>query len=722
MCIEKNKLYDYLERIKKEGSVKFIEKRKDKKCLREKYREQVLVNLAIGLKNERKELATLINDVFWGYFEGAILTSLYISINKKWSARKVEREVILKRGKKSKANQYKDNLTKLRSLLIDLKGRTKGFEEIFQSSLNSTQSNILNLIKNPECLLNEQFYPQLFWEIQNIEKNYQILRETKKSLERELKEVKRWLHGKFKNALNKDEIKAILKEEISLIEEEKKKINDKIKETKKSRLQVKRFWKQLFGKNRKKRKYLEKLFTSNYPVKVSEKEYNIIIRRILKELRYRKLLSEAEIDFILYADTTTKFPRPAKQRFIIVMEILKGIKNGVGRFQINDLRSNLFRLYGPSNKSLDLGFDVTVSLGTYRKHDLFAVDINTKAGTEFKNVYQEKIIFPKRLFQCPPFKDLSAFFPIYLSPLDSGKNGTYEIMKDRSGKHRIKVSEKKYRDSSPADAFFEKMGLGLGFSSYEMGTNIQDDEFNINDPNIKENAKKKVQSKQLYAFLTGLIYDKLFGGIYLPKDLTDDRNRIKLLLLEKLPDEIEINDIKIKKENFINYKLVDSSEGWYGKRDLLPSEIAEVRNKVRKLIKSLLVNDNSLRIEIWTILKRMYETNRIISTDLRGAGFTIDYYYQNTSKRDDIILVEVFVTHLSDIHVKPDTLINKGDVLGKVGSTGSAPSPHNHLEIRAYQVLKIDGKEHFGLLGGLMPHEWYEDTNAKANGDLKELD
>ena len=43
---------------------------------------------------------------------------------------------------------------------------------------------------------------------------------------------------------------------------------------------------------------------------------------------------------------------------------------------------------------------------------------------------------------------------------------------------------------------------------------------------------------------------------------------------------------------------------------------------------------------------------------------------------------EIMFAHLSKVDVKAGEMINAGDIVGKVGSTGRSTGPHLHYEIR----------------------------------------
>ena len=43
--------------------------------------------------------------------------------------------------------------------------------------------------------------------------------------------------------------------------------------------------------------------------------------------------------------------------------------------------------------------------------------------------------------------------------------------------------------------------------------------------------------------------------------------------------------------------------------------------------------------------------------------------------------------HLSEYYVQPGDIVQKGEIIGRVGSTGNSTGPHLHFEIRDYGYL-----------------------------------
>ncbi|MGI0490600.1 M23 family metallopeptidase [Alkalinema pantanalense CENA528] len=69
-------------------------------------------------------------------------------------------------------------------------------------------------------------------------------------------------------------------------------------------------------------------------------------------------------------------------------------------------------------------------------------------------------------------------------------------------------------------------------------------------------------------------------------------------------------------------------------------------------------------------------TGRVLLADLLGGyGLTVALEHNNGSQ-------QTLYAHLSEIFVKPGEVIQKGTVIGRVGSTGNSTGPHLHFELR----------------------------------------
>lgn len=70
-----------------------------------------------------------------------------------------------------------------------------------------------------------------------------------------------------------------------------------------------------------------------------------------------------------------------------------------------------------------------------------------------------------------------------------------------------------------------------------------------------------------------------------------------------------------------------------------------------------------------------YEGKVAIADFLGGYGLSVSIEHQNGSK-------DTLYAHLSEIFVKPGQWVKQGDVIGRVGSTGTATGPNLHFELR----------------------------------------
>jgi len=64
-----------------------------------------------------------------------------------------------------------------------------------------------------------------------------------------------------------------------------------------------------------------------------------------------------------------------------------------------------------------------------------------------------------------------------------------------------------------------------------------------------------------------------------------------------------------------------------------------------------------------------------LSDQLGGYGLTVILSHQDNTR-------ETLYAHLSALMVKPGQWVEKGDVIGRVGSTGLSTGPHLHFELR----------------------------------------
>ena len=64
-----------------------------------------------------------------------------------------------------------------------------------------------------------------------------------------------------------------------------------------------------------------------------------------------------------------------------------------------------------------------------------------------------------------------------------------------------------------------------------------------------------------------------------------------------------------------------------------------------------------------------------IANFVSGYGFSVALQHQNATQ-------ETFYAHLSEVLVKPGQMVKQGEVIGRVGQTGTATGPNLHFEMR----------------------------------------
>lgn len=64
-----------------------------------------------------------------------------------------------------------------------------------------------------------------------------------------------------------------------------------------------------------------------------------------------------------------------------------------------------------------------------------------------------------------------------------------------------------------------------------------------------------------------------------------------------------------------------------------------------------------------------------IANFVSGYGFSVALQHQNATQ-------ETFYAHLSEIFVRPGQIVKQGEVIGRVGQTGTATGPNLHFEMR----------------------------------------
>ncbi len=371
------------------------------------------------------------------------------------------------------------------------------------------------------------------------------------------------------------------------------------------------------------------------------------------------------------------------------------VAEGAAIFSWQLIRKALFTGYAAANHWLDIGIAGRYSIGSYVGHGNFAYDVNTEAGQEVWVAVNNWIAFPHRL--------------------GLGR-GRWLYQKNRS-----EVVRNRTRSGSSVQDAFCKIAYGIGMRSTRdvQGAMSEADraaEQVLDAPDQHEgetaqerreadagaaaadamnNAESRSvipatvgQNMDVTRIIAGLTYQNLVLNSAIPEAIQEERRQIVRDLDAELSRELGVSGPVLSSE-------VLADRGSFGFPHALAPEWRRgdnFRNAQRALQRILQRRDWIARL--WAFLWTLLDSG--VLPHLKGPAVTVAHFFLEMERPNHRVRVEVFTTHLSDVtpailraasgNTPEERRILPGRTFGRVGSTGNARSPHNHVEIEVFRV------------------------------------
>lgn len=386
-----------------------------------------------------------------------------------------------------------------------------------------------------------------------------------------------------------------------------------------------------------------------------------------------------------------------KQLWWIYHTALNNIGSGFGSFSHEHTLLGLVTQRSAVSKNREaLGVDSNISVGTYHGHGEGQYDINAAAGKEIKAVQPDQVDLSRVLNDrsasgTPRFFDRVSTKVLSFSEIDA-TDGDEDVLAKlaygffgRSWKDRDKMAEflagvrgKAIPKPAP-DA--SRIVAGLVFENTITGSPPSE---------AVKKARDDVREKLETALHTEL--RKLTPSVDIP-------DTVKILATLDASEEKQYGGVHMITEDA--YSVFFKIPGKGKAKSAYTRDKA--RNEIFKAVNSIVLADATVNVPLEKLLSDLLAKGK---GNRSGPHVTLIHHYKEAGTGKEA-WIEVDYRHLLEVAaLKKGDTVNSEDVIGKVGSSGNAISPHIHMAIRVYETNpQTDRKA--SPIGYLMPLDFF---------------
>lgn len=371
-----------------------------------------------------------------------------------------------------------------------------------------------------------------------------------------------------------------------------------------------------------------------------------------------------------------------QQLWWIYHTALNNIGNGFGSFSHEHTLLGLVKQRSAVSKNRQaLGVDSSLSVGTYHGHGEGQYDINTAAGKDIKAVQPDQVDLTRVLGRRTGSADPRLF--------------------DRVSSKVQSFAEIKAEDAD------EDVLAKLAYGFFGRSWKDRDKMSEYLAASAEDRKKLSKPAPDASRILAGLVFEKTITGTTLSSEVSTARTNIREKLeaalhaeLRKLTPAVDIPDtVKIletvdasaeRQYGGISMITKDAYDAFWavpaaskGKSAPYPKKNKEkVSHAVFGVVNRVVLSDPTVNAPLEKLIADLLGKGR---GNRSGPYVTLIHHYKEAATGKEA-WVEVDYRHLLAVSVKKaGDAVNPEDVIGKVGSSGNAISPHIHMAIRVYE-------------------------------------
>lgn len=394
-----------------------------------------------------------------------------------------------------------------------------------------------------------------------------------------------------------------------------------------------------------------------------------------------------------------------KELWWIYHTALNNVGSGFGSFSHeHTLLGLVTQRSAVSTNRTALGVDSSLSVGTYHGHGEGQYDINTAANKEIKAVQPDQVDLTRAVGRLPGSTARRIYEHVSTSVRDFGAIKPEAADEDVLSKLAYGFFGRSWKDR-------EKMAEYLAAPAATR----------------KKLTKPAPDASRIIA---GLVFDKTIAGTTLSSGVstarTDIRAKMETALhaeLRKLTPAVEIPDkVKIladvdasaeKQYGGISMITKDAYDAFWavpaakGKTPPYPKGHREkVSNAVFSIVNRIVLDDAAVNAPLEKLLAELLAKSK---GNRGGPHVTLIHEYKEPATGKQA-WIEVDYYHLLGVSVSAvGASLTADDVIGRVGSSGNAISPHIHMAIRVYEKdpRKSTKESPARVIGYLVPLEFF---------------